>query len=182
MMNYKLKEVENELLENRIIQIYGEITDDTAQDVVSKLLYLEIQDSQDDITILLNTPGGSVSAGFAIIDIMNNVECNINTYACGLVASIGSIILSCGVHRKAYPNAEIMLHQPMLTGLQGKASDIEVTTQHLLKIKERINKVLSKNTKQDVEKIIKLTEKDYWLSAKEALEFGIIDEVIGDEV
>lgn len=171
-------DIYSRLLEDRIIFITGEITDATANNIVAQLLFLEAKDPNKDISIYINSPGGSVSAGLAIYDTMQYIRCDVSTICVGLAASMGAFLLSSGTKGKRYalPNSEIMIHQP-LGGAQGQASDIAITARHILKIKERLNTILSKNTSQSLERIQKDTDRDNYMSAIEAKEYGLVDEV-----
>lgn len=167
------------LLEDRIIMLCGEINDEVASSIVSQLLYLESLDSSADIYMYINSPGGSVSAGLAIYDTMNFVKCDVSTISIGLSASMGAFLLAAGPKGKrcALQNSEIMIHQP-LGGTNGQASDIEITTKHILRQKEKLNKLLSEMTSQPLRKIKKDTDRDYFMNAYDALEYGLIDEVL----
>lgn len=172
-------DIYSRLLKERIIFLTGEINDVTADLVVAQLLFLEGEDPTKDIQIYINSPGGSVSAGFAIFDTMNYIKCDVSTICVGLAASMGAFLLAAGTPGKrfALPNADIMIHQP-LGGAQGQASDIKIHAEKILEIRERINKILSKETNQPLEKVEKDTDRDYYLSAAEAVEYGLIDRVI----
>ena len=167
------------LLEDRIIMLCGEINDEVASSIVSQLLYLESLDSSADIYMYINSPGGSVSAGLAIYDTMNFVKCDVSTISIGLSASMGAFLLAAGQKGKrcALQNSEIMIHQP-LGGTNGQASDIEITTKHILRHKEKLNKLVSEMTSQPLRKIKKDTDRDYFMNAYDALEYGLIDEVL----
>ncbi|MBQ2714407.1 MAG: ATP-dependent Clp endopeptidase proteolytic subunit ClpP [Clostridia bacterium] len=166
------------MLEDRIIFLTGEINDSVADLVVAQLIYLEAKDPDKDISLYINSPGGSVTAGMAIYDTMNYIKCDVSTICIGLAASMGAFLLSSGAKGKRYalPNAEIMIHQP-LGGAQGQASDIAIHAQQILKTKAKLNSILSKNTNQPLEKVEIDTDRDYFMSAQEALEYGIIDKV-----
>lgn len=166
------------LLKDRIIFITGEINSNTANIVVSELLYLD-SINHSDISIYINSPGGEVTSGLAIYDTINYIKSDVATICVGLAASMGAFILSSGTKGKRYslPNGEIMIHQP-LGGAEGKASDIKIAAEHILKIKDKMNKILAKNTNQTLKKVIKDTECDHFLEAKEALNYGIIDKII----
>lgn len=166
------------LLKDRIIFISGEINSSLANIVVSELLYLDSL-NHDDISIYINSPGGEITSGLAIYDTMNFIKSDVKTISVGLSASMGAFILSSGTKGKRYSlkNSEIMIHQP-LGGAQGKASDIQIAAEHILKIKDKINKILSKNTNQPLKKVIKDCECDYFMSANDALLYGLIDEII----
>ena len=166
------------LLEDRIIFLTGEIDDLVADSIVAKLIYLEGKDPDKDINFYINSPGGSVTAGLAIYDTMNYIKCDVSTICVGMAASMGAFLLSSGAKGKRYalPNSEIMIHQP-LGGAQGQASDIAIHADHILKIKKKLNGILSKNTNQPLETIEKDTDRDNFLSAEEAKQYGLIDEV-----
>ncbi len=171
-------DIYSRLLEDRIIFITGEITDATADIVVAQLIYLEGKDPKKDINIYINSPGGSVSAGMAIFDTMNYIKCDICTICIGLAASMGAFLLSSGTKGKRFslPNSEIMIHQP-LGGAQGQATDIAIHAEQILKIKEKLNKILAKNTGKDYQTIVKDTDRDNFMSAEQALEYGLIDKI-----
>lgn len=171
-------DIYSRLLEDRIIFISGEITDATANLAIAQLLYLEGKDSSKDIMMYINSPGGSVSAGLAIYDTMNYIRCDVSTICVGMAASMGAFLLAAGAKGKrcALPNSEIMIHQP-LGGFQGQASDIAIHAGHILKTKKLLNKILSSNTGKSIEEVERDTDRDNFLSAKEALEYGIIDKV-----
>jgi ATP-dependent Clp protease protease subunit len=166
------------LLEDRVIFLTGNIDDATANLVVGQLLYLETKDASKDISLYINSPGGSVSAGFAIYDTMNYIKCDVSTICVGLAASMGAFLLSSGTPGKrfALPNSEIMIHQP-LGGASGQASDIKIQAEHILKVKRKLNECLSKNTNQPIERIERDTDRDFFMSAEEAKEYGLIDKV-----
>ncbi len=172
-------DIYSRLLKDRIIFITGEINDITADLVVAQLLFLESEDPTKDIQIYINSPGGSVSAGFAIFDTMNYIKPDVSTICLGMAASMGAFLLAAGKKGKriALPNSEIMIHQP-LGGAQGQASDILIHAEKIIEIRERINKILSQETGQPLEKIEKDTDRDHFLSAEEAKEYGLIDKVI----
>ncbi|HOB64619.1 MAG: ATP-dependent Clp endopeptidase proteolytic subunit ClpP [Clostridiales bacterium] len=166
------------LLEDRVIFLSGEITDQTANLVVGQLLYLETKDPTKEISLYINSPGGSVSAGLAIYDTINFIKCDVSTICVGLAASMGAFLLAAGTKGKRYalPNSEIMIHQPM-GGAQGQASDIAIVAEHILKIKKKLNEILAERTGQPLERIEKDTDRDNYMSAQEALEYGIIDKI-----
>lgn len=170
------------LLKNRIIFISGEINDSLANQVVASLLYLDSL-SHDDISLYINSPGGSVTAGFAIYDTMNFIKSDVATICLGMAASMGAFLLSSGEKNKRYalPNADIMIHQP-LGGTEGQATDIKIVADRIILLKKKLNKILAKNTSQSIKKIEKDTERDYYLSAKEAKEYGLIDFVIQNKI
>lgn len=167
------------LLNDRIIVLSDEVNDATASLVVAQLLYLEGQDPEKDISLYINSPGGSVTAGLAIYDTMQYIKCDVSTICMGMAASMGAFLLSSGTKGKRYalPNADIMIHQPS-GGAQGQATEIEITAKHILKTKEKLNKILSENTGKPIEEIAKDTDRDNFMSAEEALEYGLIDKVL----
>lgn len=167
------------LLNDRIIVLSDEVNDATASLVVAQLLYLEAQDPEKDISLYINSPGGSVTAGFAIYDTMQYIKCDVSTICMGMAASMGAFLLSAGAKGKRYalPNSDIMIHQPS-GGAQGQATEIEITAKHILQTKAKLNKILAENTGKTVEVIAQDTERDNFMSAEEALEYGLIDKVI----
>ena len=167
------------LLNDRIIVLSDEVNDATASLVVAQLLYLEGQDPEKDISLYINSPGGSVTAGFAIYDTMQYIKCDVSTICMGMAASMGAFLLSAGTKGKRYalPNSDIMIHQPS-GGAQGQATEIDITAKHILKTKEKLNKILSENTGKPVEVIAQDTDRDNFMSAEEALEYGLIDKVL----
>ena len=171
-------DIYSRLLEDRIIFLTGEINDAVADTVVAQLIYLEGKDPDKDICLYINSPGGSVSAGLAIYDTMNYIKCDVSTICIGLAASMGAFLLSSGTKGKRYalPNSEIMIHQP-LGGAQGQASDIKIQAEHILKTKKRLNEILAKNSGKPFEQLEKDTDRDNYLSAEEAKEYGLIDEI-----
>ena len=171
-------DIYSRLLEDRIIFLSGEINDAVANSVVAQLIYLEGKNPDKDIYLYINSPGGSVSAGLAIYDTLNYIKCDVSTICIGLAASMGAFLLSSGTKGKrfALPNSEIMIHQP-LGGAQGQASDIEIQARHMQKIKQKINKILSENTSQSLEKIEKDTDRDFYMSADEAVNHGLVDKI-----
>ncbi len=171
-------DIYSRLLEDRIIMLSGEIDDATANTVVAQLIYLEGKDPDKDVCIYINSPGGSVTAGLAIYDTMNYVKCDVSTICIGMAASMGAFLLSSGTKGKrfALPNSEIMIHQP-LGGAQGQASDIKIQADHILKIKDKLNKILSENTGKPIEQVEKDTDRDNYLSAEEALQYGLVDKI-----
>lgn len=166
------------ILEDRIIFLSGKITDEMANLVVAQLIYLESKDPTKDISIYINSPGGSVTAGMAIYDTMNYIRCDVATICVGMAASMGAFLLSSGTKGKrfALPNAEIMIHQ-VLGGAKGQATDVAIQTQQLLKTKNKLNRILAENTGKDVAQVERDTERDNYLTAEEALEYGLIDQV-----
>ena len=167
------------LLNDRIIDLSDEVNDATASLVIAQLLFLEGQDPNKDISLYINSPGGSVSAGLAIYDTMQYIKCDVSTICMGMAASMGAFLLSSGAKGKRYvlPNAEVMIHQP-LGGARGQASEIEIAAKHILKTKERLNKILAENTGKPIDQIAKDTDRDNWLSAEEAVEYGLVDKVL----
>ncbi len=168
------------LLNDRIVMLSEEITDVTASLVVAQLLFLEGQDQTKDISLYINSPGGSITAGLAIYDTMNYIKCDVSTIAFGMAASMGSFLLAAGAKGKRYalPNSEILIHQPLMGGLQGQASDIKIHSDHIVSVKGRLNKMLSEMTGQPLEVIERDTDRDNYLSAEEAKAYGLVDEVI----
>ncbi len=166
------------LLEDRIVFLSGEVDDAMANVIISQLIYLEGKDPTKDISLYINSPGGSVSAGLAIYDTMNYIKCDVSTICIGMAASMGAFLLSSGAKGKrfALPNAEVMIHQP-LGGASGQASDIQIAAEHILRTKAKLNRILSENCNQPLEKVEKDTDRDTWLSADEAQDYGIIDKV-----
>jgi ATP-dependent Clp protease protease subunit len=171
-------DIYSRLLKERIIFVTGPIEDHMANLVVAQLLFLEAEDPKKDISIYINSPGGSVSAGLAIVDTMNHIKPDVATVCVGMAASMGSIILSQGTKGKRYAlqNAEVMIHQPW-GGAQGQASDIEITARHILKTRERLNKLLAKASGKKLAEIEKDTDRDFFMDAEEAKKYGLIDEV-----
>ena len=167
------------LLNDRIIVLSDEVNDATASLVVAQLLYLEGQDPEKDISLYINSPGGSVTAGFAIYDTMQYIKCDVSTICMGMAASMGAFLLSSGAKGKrfALPNSEIMIRQPS-GGAQGQATEIEITAKQILKIRERLNKILADNTGKPIDIIAKDTERDNFMSADEALDYGLVDKIL----
>ena len=172
-------DIYSRLLEDRIIVLSEEVTDASASVIIAQLLYLEGQDPEKDISFYINSPGGSVSAGLAIYDTMQYIKCDVSTICMGMAASMGAFLFSAGAKGKRYilPNAEVMIHQP-LGGAQGQATEIEITARHILQTKERLNKILAANTGKSIEEIYADTDRDNWLTAEQAVEYGIADKVI----
>ncbi|MBQ1466655.1 MAG: ATP-dependent Clp endopeptidase proteolytic subunit ClpP [Eubacteriaceae bacterium] len=172
-------DIYSRLLKDRIIMLTGEITEETADLVVAQLLFLEADDSKKDISLYINSPGGSVTAGLAIYDTMNFIACDVSTICIGQAASMGALLLASGAKGKRYalPNSEIMIHQP-LGGAQGKSTDVEIYTRRLLRTRETLNSILSERTGKDLATIAADTEKDNFMSSAEALEYGLIDRVM----
>jgi len=172
-------DIYSKLLKERIVFLTGQFNDSMANSIVAQLLFLASKDSEKDIQLYINSPGGSVTAGLAIYDTMQYIKPDVSTVSIGLSASMGAMILASGAKGKrfALPNAEILLHQVM-GGARGQASEIEITAKQIIKIKEQMNKILSKHTGQPLAKIAKDTDRDFYLSAEEAKEYGVIDEVL----
>lgn len=168
------------LLNDRIIMLCDEVNNTTASLVVAQLLYLEAQDPDKDISLYINSPGGSITAGMAIHDTMKYIKCDVSTICMGMAASMGAFLLASGTKGKrlALPNAEIMIHQPLMSGLQGQATDIQIHAEHLVRTKERMNRMLSEYTGQTFETIAADTERDNFLTAQQAADYGLIDAVI----
>ena len=171
-------DIYSRLLKDRIIILNGEIDDNNANVVIAQLLYLDAE-SHEDINLFINSPGGSITAGMAIYDTMNYIKSKVSTICMGMAASMAAFLLSSGEKGKrlALPNSEIMIHQP-LGGIKGQATEIKIAAERILKLKDKINKILAKNTNQSIEKIEIDTERDYFLSAKEAKVYGLIDKII----
>lgn len=167
------------LLNDRIIMLNEEVNEASASVIVAQLLYLESQDPEKDINFYINSPGGVITAGMAIYDTMQYIKCDVSTICLGMAASMGAFLLAAGTKGKriALPNAEIMIHQPS-GGAQGQATDIEIQAKHILYIKEKLNKILAEKTGQDFETIARDTERDNWMTAQQALEYGIVDKII----
>ena len=167
------------LLSDRIVFLGEEVTDASASSIVEQMLFLEAQDPDKDIQFYINSPGGSVTAGFAIYDTMQYLKCDVSTICIGMAASMGAFLLSSGAKGKriALPNAEVMIHQPS-AGTQGKVTDMEIDVEHFLKIKQRMNKILSENTGKTPEQVKLDSERDNWMTAEEARDYGLVDKVI----
>lgn len=172
-------DIYSRLLKDRIIMLSGEVNDAVASSIVAQMLFLEAEDPEKDIYFYINSPGGVVTAGMAIFDTMNYIRPHITTICIGQAASMGAFLLSSGEKGKRYalPHARIMIHQP-LGGAQGQATDIEIQAKEILRMKKVLNEILAKNTKQTVKKIEKDTERDFFMSAKEAMEYGLVDKVL----
>ena len=172
-------DIYSRLLKDRIIFLGGEVDDDIANSIVAQMLFLEGDDPDKDIFLYINSPGGSVTAGMAIYDTMQYIKCDVSTICVGLAASMGAFLLAAGARgkRKALPNAEIMIHQPS-GGARGQATDISIQAEQILRIKRRMNEILSARTGKPVEQVARDTERDYYMTAREALDYGIVDEVI----
>ena len=170
------------LLNDRIIMLSDQVNDATASLVVAQLLYLESQDSEKDINLYINSPGGSITSGMAIYDTMNYIKCDVSTICMGMAASMGAFLLSSGAKGKrfALPNSEILIHQPLIGGggLSGQCTDIKIHSDHLVKVREKLNEILSKNTGKPLDVIQQDTERDNYLTAQQAMEYGLVDKVI----
>lgn len=176
-------DIYSRLLRDRIIFLGGPIDDHTANIIIAQLIFLENEDPKKDISLYINSPGGHVTAGLAILDTMNFIKPDVSTICVGISASMGAILLSAGAKGKrfALPNAEVMIHQPM-GGTEGQASDIAISAKHILKTKDSINKILAKNTGQTLSQIEKDVDRDYYMSAEEAKKYGLIDDIIKTRV
>ncbi|GMA55176.1 ATP-dependent Clp protease proteolytic subunit [Alicyclobacillus contaminans] len=172
-------DIYSRLLKDRIIMLSGEVTDDLSNSIISQLLFLDAQDSEKDIYLYINSPGGSVTAGFAIYDTINFVKADVQTIVLGMAASMGSFLLTAGTKGKrfALPNAEILIHQP-LGGAQGQATEIEIAARHILKTRDRLNEILAERTGQPIDVIKRDTDRDNYMTAEEAKEYGLIDEIM----
>ncbi len=172
-------DIYSRLLNDRIIFLADEVNDTTASLVVAQLLYLEVEDPDKDISLYINSPGGSITAGMAIYDTMNYIKCDVSTICIGMAASMGAFLLSSGAKGKrfALPNSEIMIHQP-LGGMQGQATDIKIHADRILRTRDTLNSILAQNTGKPIDVIAKDTERDNFMSAEEALNYGLIDKVI----
>ncbi|GFI64964.1 ATP-dependent Clp protease proteolytic subunit [Lachnospiraceae bacterium] len=175
-------DIYSRLLSDRIVFLGEEVSDASAGSVIAQLLFLEAEDPDRDIQLYINSPGGSISAGLAIYDTMRYIRCDVATICIGLAASFGAFLLAGGARgkRMALPNAEIMIHQPAIhgNGIQGQATDIKIVSDHILKSRERLNRILAENTGKTEEEILEATDRDHYLSADEALKFGLIDKII----
>ena len=171
-------DIYSRLLNDRIVFLSEEVNDVTASLVVAQLLYLEAQDADKEISLYINSPGGSISSGMAIYDTMNFIKCDVSTICIGMAASMGAFLLAAGTKGKriALPNSEIMIHQP-LGGMQGQATDIKIHADHILRIKDKMNRILAENTGKPLKTIEKDTERDNFMTAQEALEYGLIDKI-----
>jgi len=175
-------DIYSRLLKDRIIMLGSQIDDNVANSIVSQLLFLQAQDSEKDIYLYINSPGGSVTAGFAIYDTIQHIKPDVQTICIGMAASMGSFVLAAGAKGKRYalPNAEVMIHQP-LGGAQGQATEIEIAANHILKTREKLNRIFSERTGQSIEKIQQDTDRDNFLTAEEAKAYGLVDEVMEPE-
>ena len=172
-------DIYSRLLQDRIVMLGGEVNDDTANSIVAQLLFLQAQDAKKDISMYINSPGGSVTAGLAIYDTMQFISCPVATYCVGQAASMGAVLLTAGAKGKRFslPGARIMIHQPW-GGAEGKASDIEITAREILRLKACLNEILAKHSGRTVEEVERDTDRDHFMSAEEAREWGLVDEVL----
>ena len=177
-MGERAYDIYSRLLKNRIILLSGEINDDTANVVIAQLLYLD-SISEDDISLYINSPGGSITSGMAIYDTMNLIKSDVSTICVGMSASMAAFLLSCGKKGKRYclPNSEVMIHQP-LGGVNGQATEIDIVAKRIINLRSKINQILAKNTKKNIKQIEKDTDRDYYMNAEQALEYGIIDKIL----
>ncbi len=176
-------DIYSRLLKERIIFLGGPITDNVANSIIAQMLFLASQNSKKDIQLYINSPGGSVTAGMAMYDTMQYIKCDVSTVCVGMAGSMGAVLLAAGKQGKrfALPNSEILLHQVM-GGAQGQATEIEITAKQIIKIREKLNDILSRHTKKPIAKIRKDTDRDFYLTSEEAKEYGVIDEVISGKV
>ena len=172
-------DIYSRLMQDRIVLLGGEVNDDSANLIVAQLLFLQAQDAKKPVSMYINSPGGSVTAGLAIYDTMQFISCPVHTYCIGQAASMGAVLLTAGEkgHRFALPNARIMIHQPW-GGAEGKASDIEITCQEILRLKQKLNEILSAHSGQPMEQVVRDTERDHFMGAEEARAWGLIDQVL----
>lgn len=179
-MGERAYDIYSRLLKERIIFLGGPVNDGMANTIIAQLLFLEHEDPKKDIKLYINSPGGSVYAGLAIYDTMQYVKPDVSTICVGIAASMGAFLLAAGAKGKrfALSNSEVLIHQIMMEGIGGQATEIEISAKHILKLKERLNQVLAKHTGQSLSKIQKDTDRDYWLSPAEAKEYGLVDEII----
>ena len=177
-MGERAYDIYSRLLKNRIILLSGEIDDDLANVIIAQLLYLD-SISQEDISLYINSPGGSITSGMAIYDTIKFIKSDVSTTCVGMCASMAAFLLSCGTPGKRYclPNSEVMIHQP-LGGVKGQATEIDIVAKRILSLRNKINTILSKNTKRNIKQIEKDTDRDYYMTAKEALNYGIIDKIL----
>lgn len=178
-MGERTYDIYSRLLKDRIIFLSGEINTEMANAIIAQLLFLNAQDKEKDITMYINSPGGSVTAGLGIYDTMNHISCDVATVCIGMAASMGAFLLSSGTKGKrfALPNSEVMIHQP-LGGARGQATDIQIVAENIIKIKNKLASILAENTGQEVNKVLADTERDNYLSAQEAKDYGIVDQVL----
>jgi len=171
-------DIYSRLLEDRVVFLNGEVNSQSANLVIAQLIFLEAKDPTKDISLYINSPGGSVTDGLAIFDTMNYIKCDVSTICVGLAASMGAFLLAAGAKGKRYalPNSEIMIHQP-LGGARGQATDIAIQAEHILKLKKKLTEIIAENSGQDFEKVAADCERDYYMSAKEAMKYGLVDKV-----
>lgn len=172
-------DIYSRLLKDNVVFLGGQIDDHTANIIIAQLLFLQSEDPKREISLYINSPGGSVTAGLAIVDTMNHIKNDVSTVCIGMAASMGAVILSAGAQGKRFilPNAEVMIHQP-LGGIEGQAADIEITAKHIINIRSRLNKILAKNTGQNLAQIEKDVDRDFFMSAEDAKKYGIVDKII----
>jgi ATP-dependent Clp protease, proteolytic subunit ClpP len=177
-MGERAYDIYSRLLKNRIILLSGEIDDDVSNVIIAQLLYLD-SISQEDISLYINSPGGSITSGMAIYDTMNFIKSDVSTTCVGMCASMAAFLLSCGTPGKRYclPNSEVMIHQP-LGGVKGQATEISIVAKRILALRTKLNTILSKNTKKNIKQIEQDTERDYYMTSSEALDYGIIDKIL----
>jgi len=171
-------DIYSRLLEDRVVFLNGEVNSQSANLIIAQLIFLEAKDSSKDIHLYINSPGGSVSDGLAIFDTMNYIKCDVSTICVGMAASMGAFLLAAGTKGKRYalPNSEVMIHQP-LGGARGQATDIAIQAEHILKLKKKLAKILAENSGQSLDKVTADCERDFYMTAKEAMEYGIVDKV-----
>jgi ATP-dependent Clp protease protease subunit len=176
-------DIYSRLLKERIVFLAGAIDDDVANIVIAQLLFLEAEDPKKDITLYINSPGGQIQSGLAIVDAMHHIKPDVSTVCVGMAASMGATILSQGKKGKRFtlPNAEVMIHQP-LTGVEGQASDIEITAKHIIRLKEKLTKMMADATGQSYDKVFKDKDRDYWMNADEAKKYGVVDHILKPKV
>ena len=176
-------DIYSRLLQDRIVMLGGEVNDDSANLIVAQLLFLQAQDAKKEISMYINSPGGSVTAGLAIYDTMQFITCPVATYCIGQAASMGAVLLTAGAKGKrfALPNARIMIHQPW-GGAEGKASDIEITAREILRLKERLNEILANHSGRTIDEVVRDTDRDHFMDAGEAKAWGIVDDVLASKV
>jgi len=172
-------DIYSRLLKDNVVFLGGSIDDHTANIIIAQLLFLQSEDPKREISLYINSPGGSVTAGLAIVDTMNHIKNDVSTVCIGMAASMGAVILSAGAQGKRFilPNAEVMIHQP-LGGIEGQAADIEITAKHIINIRSRLNKILAKNTGQSIAQIEKDVDRDFFMNAEDAKKYGIVDKII----
>ncbi len=173
-------DIYSRLLKDRIVFLGGPVTDSVANIVIAQLLFLESQSRDKDIKLYINSPGGVVTAGLAIYDTIQHVKCDVSTICVGMAASMAAVLLAAGKRGKRYilPNSEVMLHQVMITGVGGQAIEVEITARHIMKMRDRLNKILSHHTGKDIKIIEKDTDRDFYLDAHEAVKYGIVDKIV----